>query len=85
MKPKNPYKGDKFLYPDPQMHSTLAEKGKSVMEVITMIGGYKKTFRGVLTNTFMQGEFTHFETKDGRTVMVRTDNVLFIEVVKENE
>jgi hypothetical protein len=53
------------------------------MEVITMAGGYKKTFRGVLTDTFMTGEFTHFNTKDGRKVMVRTDSVLFIEVTKE--
>ena len=65
------------------MRSTVADKGNIVTEVITMIGGYKKTFKGVITNTFLQGEFTHFETKDGRKVMVRTDNVLFIEVVKE--
>ena len=66
-----------------KMRSTVADKGNIVTEVITMIGGYKKTFKGVITNTFLQGEFTHFETKDGRKVMVRTDNVLFIEVVKE--
>ena len=65
------------------IHSTVAEKGKTVTEVITMVGGYKKTFRGVKTDSFLSGEFTHFDTEDGRKVMVRTDNVLFIEVVKE--
>ena len=66
-----------------KMHSTVAEKGNVVTEVITMVGGYKKTFKGVLTDSFLQGEFTHFNTVDGRKVMVRTDSVLFIEVVKE--
>jgi len=65
------------------IHSTVAEKGNVVTEVITMIGGYKKTFRGVKTDSFLNGEFTHFNTLDGRKVMVRTENVLFIEVVKE--
>ena len=83
MKPKNPYKGDKFFYPNTSIHSTVSEMGESVTQVITMVGGYKKTIRGVLPATLLQGEFTHFDTKDGRRVMVRTDNVLFIEIVKE--
>jgi hypothetical protein len=75
---------DPFFFPQStKLHSTVSEVGDSVMEVITMAGGYKKTFRGVLTDTFMTGEFTHFNTKDGRKVMVRTDSVLFIEVTKE--
>jgi len=65
------------------IHSTVAEKGNTVTEVITMIGGYKKTFKGVKTDSFLNGEFTHFDTLDGRKVMIRTDNVLIIEVVKE--
>lgn len=62
------------------LHSTVAEKGKTVTEVITMMGGYKKTFKGVKTDSFLNGEFTHFNTIDGRKVMVRTESVLFIEV-----
>lgn len=65
------------------IHSTVSDIGKTVTEVITMVGGYKKTFKGVKTDTFLNGEFTHFDTTDGRKVMVRTDNVLFIEVTKE--
>lgn len=65
------------------LHSTVAEKGKTVTQVITMMGGYKKTFRGIKTDSFLVGEFTHFETIDGRKVMVRTDNVLFVETVGE--
>ena len=66
------------------IHSTIAEKGKTVTQVITMLGGYKKTFRGVKTDSFLNGEFTHFETVDGRRVMVRTENVLFVETTSEN-
>jgi len=66
------------------IHSTIAEKGKTVTQVITMMGGYKKTFRGIKTDSFLNGEFTHFETLDGRRVMVRTENVLFVETTSEN-
>ncbi len=80
---KDAYKKDKFFNPKGGMHSTVAEKGKTVTQVITMIGGYKKTFKGIETDSFLQGEFTHFNTVDGRKVMVRTDNVLFVEIVSE--
>ena len=74
---------DPFFYPP--AHSTVKAKGNFVTEIITMIGGYNKTFAGVDTNSFMKGEFTHFNTRDGRKVMVRTENVLFIEVFTEGE
>lgn len=67
------------------MHSTIAELGNTVTQVITMIGGYKKTFRGVKTDSFLVGEYSHFETVDGRKVMIRTENILIIETTKENE
>ncbi len=65
------------------MHSTIAELGKVVTQVITMMGGYKKTFRGVKTDSFLVGEYSHFETTDGRKVMIRTENILIIETTKE--
>lgn len=75
---------DKDLkFDPPAIHTSISEVGDSVTQVITMVGGYKKTFRGILTNTIMQGEFTHFTTRDGRKVMVRTDNVLFVETTSE--
>ena len=66
-----------------KMHSTVQEKGETVTQVITMVGGYKKTFKGIKTDSFLVGEFTHFNTLDGRKVMVRTNKVLFIETVGE--
>jgi hypothetical protein len=74
--------GDKFFYPE--VHSSVQNKGKYVTQVITGIHGYKKTFHGVDTGSIMSGEFTHFNTKDGRKVMVRTENVLFVEITSED-
>lgn len=65
------------------MHSTVAEKGRYVTQTFTMVDGYKKVIRGIDTSSFMVGEFTHFDTKDGRKVMVRTDKVLFIETTSD--
>jgi hypothetical protein len=67
----------------PSLKSSVESKGKTVTEIITMVNGYKKTFRGVKTETLEQGEFTHFETKDGRLVLVNTPNVLFVEIFNE--
>ena len=63
--------------------SSVEKKGKIVTQVITGITGIKKTFRGVKTETIEQGQFTHFETEDGRLVMVNDRNVMFVEVFKE--
>ena len=66
------------------LKSSVEEKGRWVTEIITMKGGYKKTFRFIDSETIEQGEFTHFQTKDGRLVLVNTKNVLFVEVFKES-
>jgi hypothetical protein len=65
------------------LKSSVTQKGRWVTEIITMIGGYKKTFRYVDSESIEQGEFTHFNTKDGRLVLVNTKNVLFVEVFEE--
>lgn len=62
------------------LHSSVKDKGEIVDQIITMVNGYKKTYRGVIVDSIMQGEFTHFDTLDGRKVMVNTKNVLFVEV-----
>jgi hypothetical protein len=67
------------------LQSSANKQGKIVTQIITFIGGYKKTIRGVKTATLVQSEFTHMETQDGRLVMVYTPNVLIVEIFKENE
>jgi hypothetical protein len=65
------------------LKSSVTQKGRWVCQIITMKGGYKKTFRYVDSESIEQGEFTHFNTQDGRLVLVNTPNVLFVEVFAE--
>jgi hypothetical protein len=64
--------------------SSVKNKGNTVTQIITYLGGYKKTFRGVISSKIEQGEFTHLELLDGRLVLVNTKNVLNVEIFKEN-
>jgi len=66
------------------LNSSVEKKGKTVTQIITGISGIKKTFRGVKTKTIEQGQFTHFETQDGRLVLINDRNVMFVEIFKEN-
>ena len=65
------------------LRSSVATKGKVTTQIITFIGGTKKTIRGVISNSIAQGQFTKFDTEDGRLVMVNDANVLCIEVFGE--
>ena len=66
------------------LKSSVTAKGKVVTQIITFLNGYKKTVKGVKTDTIVQSEFTHFETKDGRMILVNPEKVLLIEIFKEN-
>jgi len=65
------------------LKSSVNAKGKKVTQIITFKGGYKKTIRGVLSDTVMQSEFTHMQTDDGRLVLINTPNVFLVEVFTE--
>ena len=65
------------------LKSSVEQQGKTVTQIITCITGVKKTFRGVKTETIEQGEFTHFETLDGRLILINTKNIAWVEVFKE--
>lgn len=67
------------------LQSSIVRYGDIVTQIITFVGGYKKTIRGIKTSTVVQSEFTQFETVDGRFVLVYTPNVLLVEVFKEPE
>jgi hypothetical protein len=43
----------------------------------------KGTFNNVDTHSIKQGQFTKFETADGRLVMVNDKNILCIEIIEE--
>jgi hypothetical protein len=65
------------------LKSSINEKGKKVTQILTFKGGYKKTIRGILSDSVMQSEFTHMETDDGRLILINTPNILMVEVFSE--
>ena len=67
----------------PSLKSSITAKGKYVSKILHFVGGEKRTFNGVDTDSIKQGQFTKFETKDGRLVMVNDKNILCIEIIKE--
>lgn len=80
---------DKFIYyiqPQKKMvslKSSIIQKGRYVSQILHFVGGEKRTFNNVDTHSIKQGQFTKFETKDGRLVMVNDKNILCIEIIKE--
>jgi GNAT superfamily N-acetyltransferase len=74
----------KFKSKMPSLKSSITAKGKYVSKILHFVGGEKRTFNGVDTDSIKQGQFTKFETKDGRLVMVNDKNILCIEIIKEN-
>jgi hypothetical protein len=67
------------------LKSSITKKGKYVSQILHFINGEKRTFNNVDTESIKQGQFTKFETSDGRLVMVNDKNVLCIEIIKEEE
>ena len=63
------------------LKSSVMEKGRYVSQILHFINGEKRTFHDVDTSTIQQGQFTKFETKDGRLVMVNDKNILCIEII----
>ncbi len=57
------------------LKSSITAKGKYVSKILHFVGGEKRTFNGVDTDSIKQGQFTKFETKDGRLVMVNDKNI----------
>jgi hypothetical protein len=79
---------DKFLYYRKEkkmvsLKSSIIQKGRYVSQILHFVGGEKRTFNNVDTHSIKQGQFTKFETKDGRLVMVNDKNVLCIEIITE--
>ena len=67
------------------LNSTVAIQGKYVTQVIHFIGGVKRTYTGVDTDSIKQGQFTKMKLKDGSMLLVNDVNVLCIEVFTEKE
>lgn len=70
---------------DINLQSTLTCYSKYVTQIIHFVGGEKRTFYGILTETIMQGQFTKIKCKNGKVIMINDKNVLCIEVFKEED
>lgn len=68
----------------PDLQSTVKRKGKHVTQIIHFVGGVKRTYSGIITETIKQGQFTKMELKDGSMLFVNDKNVLCFEVFPEN-
>jgi|TARA_B100000508_G_C11234912_1_gene168794 hypothetical protein len=67
------------------LESSVTLQGKYVTQIIHFKGGYRKTIRGIDTDTIEQGQFTKFFTVDGRMVLINDTNVLMVEVFPEDD
>ena len=66
------------------LKSTVNLQGKTVTQIIHFVDGVKRTYHGILSETIKQGQFTKMMCKDGTMIMVNDDNVLCIEIFKED-
>lgn len=74
---------EQLVLPRVDLNSVVMEKGKMVTQVVNFIHGTKATFPHVNSGSIKQGQFTHFETADGRLILINEKNVLYVEVIKE--
>ena len=65
------------------LKSTVNEQGKSVTQIIHFVNGVKRTYHGILAETIKQGQFTKMFCRDGTMLMINDNNVLCIEIFKE--
>ena len=70
----------KFL----NLNSTVNCQGKTVTQIIHFKEGIKRTFNNIISESITQGQFTKFFKEDGSMVMINDNNVLCIEIFKEN-
>ena len=50
------------------LKSSVSKQGKKVTQIIHFIGGEKRTFSGILSETVKQGQFTKIMTDDDRMI-----------------
>lgn len=67
------------------LQSSVNQQGKKVTQIIHFIGGIKRTYTGVLTETIKQGQFTKMVLENGSMLMVNDNNVLCIEIYTEDD
>ncbi len=67
------------------LKSSVTEVGDYVTQIIHFMGGEKRTYHNIDSKSIRQGQFTKFRQKDGTWIMINDNNVLCIEVFKEEK
>lgn len=65
------------------LESSIKKQGELVTQIIHFVGGEKRTFTNIKTDSVKQGQFTKFERDNGTLLMINDKNVLLIEVFKQ--
>ena len=65
------------------LKSTVNEQGKTVTQIIHFKGRIKRTYHGILPESIKQGQFTKMKCVDGTMLMVNDENVLMVEIFRE--
>ena len=66
------------------LKSTVNEQGNKVTQIIHFVNGVKRTYHGILPETIKQGQFIKMFCEDGTMLMINDNNVLCIEIFKED-
>lgn len=67
------------------LKSSVADKGKTVTQYILFASGNEKTYRGIMTDSISQSQFTRMDTIDGKRIYINTKNVDCFEVFQEDD
>jgi hypothetical protein len=67
------------------LQSSVNQQGKKVTQIIHFIGGIKRTYTGILTETIKQGQFSKMILENGSMLMVNDSNVLCVEIYTEDD
>jgi len=65
------------------LNSSINNVGEIVTQIIHFVNGTKRTFRGIISQSTIQGQFTKMMRRDGSMLMINDKNVLCIEVYLE--
>ena len=71
------------IFSSVNLQSTVNQQGKYVTQIIHFVGGIKRTYTGIMTETIKQGQYTKMKLKDGSMLVVNDVNVLCVEVFPE--
>ena len=64
--------------------STVNGMSDTVTQIIHFVGGVKRTYHGILSDSIKQGQMTKIKLSDGRLIFINDANVLCIEIIDES-